>query len=130
MSDEIDENVFDFELIEKIIQNRVNTSKVDFKKEKSHERLKVINTLFKIFISMYGKNFADQYDNDFTKDIWFNALLVFDKQEIANGIEKVLQDEYVSAPNLKRFILYCSEPMDKKENTQRLPTLYRGVNTY
>lgn len=126
---EVDSSPYSEDLIRTLIQNRVKTSKVDFSKENTKERLKVVNTLFKVFISIYGKQFAEQYDNDFSKDIWFNALLVFEIEQIAEGIELVLQDEYVTAPNLKRFMLYCSQGK-KKEKTKRLPRLVKGKNNY
>lgn len=128
---EIDSEPYDMELIQKIIQNRVKTSTVDFKKENPKDRLKIVNTVFKVFIGIYGRQFAEQYDNDFAKDIWFNALLVFDKEQIAEGIELVLQDEYVTAPNLKRFMLYCSQSKKKKKaQNLKLPKLIKGKNNY
>ena len=127
-NNEVDSNPYDMEMIQDFIKNRVEASPVDFSKENPKERLKVINTLFKIFISVYGRQFIDQYDNDFSRDIWFNALLEFTKEDIAGGIEAVLKDEYVTAPNLKKFIICCRNY--KKVKTNRLPTLVKGKNNY
>lgn len=127
----IDSTPFDIDLIQMLIKKRVQTSKVDFSKENGKDRLKVVNTVFKIFIGIYGRQFADQYDNDFAKDIWFNALLVFDKEQIAEGIELVLQDEYVTAPNLKRFMVYCAQgKKQQKAKSNKLPRLVKGKNNY
>lgn len=127
----IDSTPFDIELIQNIIKNRVKTSAIDFSKENPKDRLKVLDTVFKVFIAMYGRQFSEQYDNDFTRDIWFNALLVFNKEQIAEGIELVLQDEYVTAPNIKRFMVYCAQSSkNKKAKSKKLPRLIKGKNNY
>lgn len=127
------DDYIDQDLFNKFIQNRLNSSEVDLANEDPVERLKVVNTLFKIMIGIYGSGFANQYDNKYTKDIWFNALLVFTKDEIANGIELMLQDkEFNSIPNLKKFIFYCDEAKNGRnyiqekieiKERQRLPKL-------
>lgn len=136
MSDET--NGIDQELFSRFIQNRVANSKVDFTKENTKERFVVINTLFKIMIGTYGEMFARQFDNQYSKDIWFNALLVFSTEDIANGIELMLQDtKFTSVPHLKKFIQYCTDAADGKNYIKekqltaeklRLPKLKKGQN--
>lgn len=109
------DDYIDKDLFNRFVKNRVENSDVDLTNEDPKERLKTINTLFKIMIGIYGTGFANQFDNNVAKEIWFNALLVFKTDEIANGIELMLQDkEFKSIPNLKRFIFYCDEAKSGK----------------
>lgn len=133
MSDEKNDGISQ-DFLNKFIQNRLDSSDVDFFNEDPNERLKVINTLFKIIIGIHGKAFAEQYDNHYAKDVWFNGLLLFSIDEIANGLELMMQDEFVGSPNLRKFIQYCTEAKsgvnyikDKqlKNDHKRLPKLKR-----
>jgi hypothetical protein len=127
------DDYIDKDLFNKFVKNRLDNSDVDLANEDPTERFKIINTLFKIMIGIYGSGFANQYDNKPAKDIWFNALLVFTRDQIADGIELMLQDkEFNSVPNLKKFIFYCDEAkngrnyMKEKIQTkerQKLPKL-------
>jgi hypothetical protein len=126
--DNIDQDFFN-----KFVQNRVENSNADLINEDPKERVKLINTLFKMLIGMYGRNFADQFDNPYAKEIWLNALLVFKKEDIAKGLDLMLQDpNFQSAPNLKKFILYCDDAQNGKDyikekkrirDAQKLPKL-------
>lgn len=138
MSDET--GGIDQELFNKFIQNRVKNSSVDFSKEDHKRRFVVINTLFKIMIGTYGEVFTRQFDNQYSKDIWFNGLLVFSVDEIADGIELMFQDvKFVGTPNLKKFIQYCTDAAEGKNYIKekveraealRLPKLKKGQNNY
>lgn len=125
----------DQELFNMFIKNRISNSNVDFSKESRNERFLVVNTLFKIMIGTYGEMFARQFDNQYSRDIWFNSLLVFSKEDISNGIELMMQDvQFTAVPNLKKFIQYCTDASNGKnyikdkeiaKEKQRLPKLKR-----
>lgn len=114
------------------VSNRLQYSKVDFSKEDNMERLIAFDNVFKILISIYGKSFADQFDNKYARDVWFNSLLIFSTKEITDAIELLLRDEAVSTINLKKYMKYCRDAkkgINNKE-TGRLPTLKIGKNNY
>lgn len=104
------EEYLDKDLFDRFVTNRIENSDVDLATENPTERLKTVNTLFKILISIFQYGFSSQFDNDFSKEVWFNSLLVFDTKVIADGLELLLQDkDFKGIPNLKRFIFYCEE---------------------
>ena len=125
--DKINSNPYDFEMLDYISKSRLEKTKEPITKERKIEHLLVVNTLFKIFLGTYGRQFAEQYDNNFTKDLWFTSLIPYSKIQITKAIEAVLNDEFVTPPNLKKFITYCEKTEQK--NNGRLPRLKIGVNT-
>ena len=118
MDDNIDKDFFSL-----FIKNRINSSDVDLSGENPKERVKTINTLFKILIGMYGKSFSEQFCSSDVKDIWFNGLLVFSKEEIAKGLEYLMQDPSPYAPNLVQFIAACNKGNNKKNNKNNINSL-------
>lgn len=114
MDDNIDQDFF-----AKFVNNRVANSTADLANEDPKKRLKLMNTLFKILIGTYGRHFAEQFDNNYSKDIWLNALLIFKRDDISNGLELMFQDpNFNSSPNLKKFISYCEEARNGKNYIQ------------